>query len=297
MKYARRIRKSFGETIFDAANIIFMCLLMIVMVYPFYYVLCGSLSDPIQLLSHNGMLYRSVGFTWNAYHTALANPMLLSGFANTLVIVCSGTLINITLTTLSGYALAQKGPRLIPVIMKICVFTMFFSGGIIPNFLLVRNLGLLDTHAALILPGAISTTNLIIMRTAFQTLPNSLAESARIDGANDLVVFVRIALPLCLATTAVLSMYYAVDHWNSWFNSSIYLRTRSKFPLQLILRDILIADNTDTLLTKADGYEKQAEGDTLKYAMMIIATVPIVMIYPFVQKYFTKGVMIGAIKS
>jgi putative aldouronate transport system permease protein len=291
------IHPSAWESVFDGFNHLFMVVLMVIMVYPFMYVVFGSLSLPGELMRHSGLLLRPLGFTLNAYKTALKNEMVLIGFRNTFWVLIAGTSVNLIMTSLGAYALSRKGPMFIGAIMKMCVFTMFFSGGIIPSYLLVRNLNLLDTYAALILPGAISTTNMIIMRTAFLAIPDSLPESAQIDGAREWVILLRIILPLSMATVAVMFLYYGVGHWNSWFNASIYLQTRKKFPLQLVLREVLITDSLDDFLVMANTSEKNAQGDTLKYAMMIIATVPVLLIYPFLQRFFAKGVMIGAVKS
>ena len=182
-------------------------------------------------------------------------------------------------------------------LMLLAVFTMFFSGGIIPNYLLVRNLGMLNTIWAIVLPTAINTFNMIIMRTAFISIPASLEESAFIDGANDLVVLFRIILPLSKAVLSVIILYYAVGHWNAWFNASIYLRNRDLYPLQIILREILITNSTDIMLTGVHAADRGPVGEIVKYAAIIVATVPILMIYPFMQRFFAKGVMIGAVKG
>lgn len=181
--------------------------------------------------------------------------------------------------------------------MFFIVFTMFFSGGLIPSYLLVTGLGMLDSLWALIIPGAVSAFNLIIMRTAFQGIPVSLEESAKLDGANDFTVLVRIILPLSLTVIAVMILFYGVGHWNSWFGALIYLRDRDLYPLQLVLLEILITNSTDSMLTAAGPADKMPIGETIKYATIIVATVPILLLYPFLQKYFVKGVMIGAIKE
>ena len=297
MKTQAHIKKAKGEAVFDAGNIILMCLLVVLAVYPFLYMIFASFSDSLKLFTHSGFLWHPLGFSLSGYKTALSSPVLLSGFKNTFIILIFGTLINIVLTVQSAYVLSRPEPMLNTFILKMCVFTMYFSGGMIPSYLLVKNLGMIDTYAALILPGAINTTNLIIMRTSFQNLPDSLIESARIDGANEIKILVRIVVPLSMATIAVITLYYAVGHWNSWFNAYIYLQSRSKYPLQLVLREILMDENQDNLIILNQGAERKAEGDVLKYSMMVIGTVPILLIYPFLQKYFTKGVMIGAIKS
>jgi putative aldouronate transport system permease protein len=182
-------------------------------------------------------------------------------------------------------------------IMMLIVFTMFFSGGLIPNYLLVSELGMLNTRWALIIPGAISTYNLIIMRTSFQGIPASLEESAKIDGANDFTILFRIILPLSLPIVSVMILFYGVSHWNAWFNALLYLRDRDLYPLQLVLREILITNSTDSMTTGASDIDKALISETIKYAAIIVATVPVLFLYPFLQKYFVKGVMIGAVKE
>ena len=179
--------------------------------------------------------------------------------------------------------------------MFFIVFTMFFSGGLIPMYLLMQNLSLINTRWAMWLPGMIGTTNLIIMRTSFKAIPSSLEESARIDGANDFVILYRVIVPLSKPVIAVMLLYYGVGHWNSWFNAMIYLQDRNLYPLQLILREILIDSTTDVIELGGDDSEPIAQ--TIKYATIMVATVPILCVYPFLQKYFVKGVMIGAIKG
>ena len=182
--------------------------------------------------------------------------------------------------------------------MILIIITMYFNGGLIPNYLNIKQLGLYDSLFSLILPGAISTFNLIIMRTAFFAVPDSLEESARLDGANHFVILFRIILPLTMPTVAVLILYYAVGHWNSWFNAMIYLKTRDKFPLQLILREILIQNDTTAMTAgSGDTGDKLAIAETIRYATIVVATVPILCVYPFLQKYFVKGVMVGAVKG
>lgn len=199
------------------------------------------------------------------------------------------------MTALAAYGLSRKGVLLSNGIMFLITFTMFFGGGLIPSYLLIKDLGLINSRWALLLPGMIGTTNLIIMRTSFKAIPVSLEESARLDGANDFVILFRIIIPLSMPVIAVMTLYYGVGHWNSWFNAMIYLQDRNLFPLQLILREILIDNSTDVIELESNDSEPIAE--TIKYATIMVATIPILFIYPFIQKYFVKGVMIGAIKQ
>ncbi|WP_372661085.1 carbohydrate ABC transporter permease [Cohnella sp.] len=291
------IKRSWGERVFDGFNLLFMFLLSSVTLYPFLFVLFASLSDPAWMVQVRGMIWYPQGATLNAYELVFRNPSILTGYGNTVLYVTAGTALNILMTSLGAYALSRENVMWKNPIMFIIVFTMFFNGGLIPTYLLVENLGMLDSRWALIVPTAMSAYNLVIMRTAFQAVPVSLEESAKLDGANDFTVLFRIVLPLSMPVVAVMILFYGVYHWNSWFNALIYIRTRELYPLQLILREILISNSTDTMLTGVGGGDKMPIGETVKYATIIVATVPILCLYPFLQKYFVKGIMIGAIKG
>ncbi|KEO77457.1 carbohydrate ABC transporter permease [Paenibacillus polymyxa] len=290
-------KRSLGETIFSWFNIIFMLLLCFATLYPFIYILLASISDPTEISRFRGMLFYPKGFSLDAYTAVLQNPMVLTGYRNTLFYVIVGTAINLVMTTLGAYALSRRNVYFRNHIMLFIVITMVFSGGLIPSFLLINNLGMLNTPWALLLPGAINSFNLIIMRTAFQTIPASLEESARIDGANEWVIMTRIIIPLSMPVIAVMILWYAVGHWNSYFNALIYLRDRELFPLQLVLREILISNSTDNMMTGAATSDRMDIGITIKYATIIVSTLPILVLYPFLQKYFVHGVMIGALKE
>ncbi|MMZ56777.1 L-arabinose transport system permease protein AraQ [compost metagenome] len=274
-----------------------MLLLCFATLYPFIYILLASISDPTEISRFRGMLFYPKGFSLDAYTAVLQNPMVLTGYRNTLFYVIVGTAINLVMTTLGAYALSRRNVYFRNHIMLFIVITMVFSGGLIPSFLLINNLGMLNTPWALLLPGAINSFNLIIMRTAFQTIPASLEESARIDGANEWVIMTRIIIPLSMPVIAVMILWYAVGHWNSYFNALIYLRDRELFPLQLVLREILISNSTDNMMTGAATSDRMDIGITIKYATIIVSTLPILVLYPFLQKYFVHGVMIGALKE
>ena len=292
-----KVKKSNAEKVFGVFNVVLMCICMVACLYPLLYVLFASFSVPSQIVHHSGLLLRPLGFTTRAYELVLSNKNILTGYLNTIFIVVVGTAINIVLTALLAYVLSRKNLLWGPVIMGLVMFTMFFDGGIIPRFLLVKELKLLDTLFALIIPTAINTMNLIILRTFFRSLPESLEESARIDGANDFVILFRIVLPLSSAAIAVILLYYAVSHWNAWFNASIYIRKRELFPLQVILREILIT-NSNEAMTLDSSIADIAELEViLRYAAIVVSTLPILVLYPFLQKYFVKGVMIGAVKG
>ena len=290
-------KKSFGERLFDASNAIVLIVLSFLTLYPFVYVVFASVSDPAQLVQHRGFLLWPLGLTMDAYGMVFENPNIIRSYMNTLFLVVAGTTLNIFMTALGAYGLSRRNVMWRDTIMILIVITMFFDGGLIPRYLLVRNLGMVDTYWALIIPTAMSTWNLIVMRTSFQSVPVALEESARIDGANDWTILFRIIIPLSLPVIAVMILFYGVGHWNSWFNALIYLRSRELFPLQLILREILISNDTSSMMTNVVGGDRMPIGETIKYATIVVATVPILLLYPFLQKYFVKGVMIGAIKE
>jgi putative aldouronate transport system permease protein len=291
------IKRSLWEKAFDALNVLIMILLIIATLYPLLYVVFASISMPSRLMQHEGVLLRPLGFELGSYKLVFKNPMVSKGYLNTLFIVTVGTVINIVMTSLGAYVLSRKRLYWKKLFMFIIVFTMFFGGGMIPTYLLVKNLKLTDTLWALIVPSAISTYNMIIMRTSFSSIPDSLEESARIDGAKEFTILFKIVIPLSLPVIAVMILFYGVGHWNSWFSALIYLRKRELYPLQLILREILISSDTSQMLVGIGGMDLEPIAETVKYATIVIATLPILFIYPFLQKYFVKGVMIGALKG
>jgi len=291
------MKQTFPERIFNYFNITFLTILSIVTLYPLVYVLIASVSDPTYVAQTRGLMLTPKGFNFDAYKMVFDNPMIVTAYLNTFFYVIVGTTINILLTSLGAYALSRKNVMWRDLIMFMIVFTMFFEGGLIPLYLLVNNLGMLDSRWALIFPTAVSAFNLIIMRTAFQAIPDSLEESARIDGANDFTILFKIILPLSMPVVAVMVLFYGVYHWNSWFQAMIFLQDRELFPLQLILREILIANSTDSMMTGVSSSDAMPIGETIKYATIIVATLPILLLYPFLQKYFVKGVMIGGIKG
>ncbi|OIA98806.1 sugar ABC transporter permease [Paenibacillus sp. LC231] len=292
-----RTSKSVSEVLFDSANVILLCLLSVVTLYPFLYVLFASISTPADFVQHRGILLWPKGFSLDSYRMVFENPNIIRSYLNTIFYVVVGTTLNILMTALGAYGLSRKNVMWKGTIMMLIVMTMFFDGGLIPKYLLVKNMGLLDTYWALIIPSAMTTWNLIIMRTAFQGVPDALEESARIDGASDWTILFRIIIPLSLPVIAVMVLFYGVWHWNKWFDALIYLRDRDLFPLQLILREILIQNDTSSMMTSVGGGDRMPVGETIKYATIMVATLPILFLYPFLQKYFVKGVMIGAIKE
>lgn len=290
-------KRSIAENVFGVFNLCFLLFLTVITLYPFLYVAFASLSNASELASHSGLLLWPLKFNVDGYISVFKNPNMITGYTNTILYVVVGTSINLIMTSLGAYVLSRKGIMLRDTMLMMIVFTMFFSGGLIPNYLLVRSLGMYNTMWALLIPGAISTYNLIIMRTAFAAIPDSLEESARMDGANDFTILFRIILPLSKAVMSVMLLFYAVAHWNSWFSAMIYLQNRDMYPLQLFLREILINSSTDNMITGSSGDDREAVSEIIKYCTIVIATGPIIAVYPFLQKYFTKGVMIGAVKG
>ena len=292
------MRQSTGERAFSALNIVLLLALVVVTAYPLLYVVFASLSEPSQLVANRGALLRPLGLSLDAYRLVLQNPMIAIGYRNTLFYVVAGTALNLALTCLGAYALSRENVMLKTPIMILIIFTLFFSGGLIPTFLLVgQTLQMQDTVWALIVPTAINTWNLIILKTAFESVPVSLEEAARIDGANDFTILFRVILPLSLPALAVVVLFYAVGHWNAYFNALVYIRSRDLYPLQLVLREILITSNVESMTTSVASGDTFQVGQTIKYATIVVATLPILVIYPFLQKYFVKGALIGAVKE
>ena len=285
-----------GEKVFQAINTVFLIFMLIITLYPFWYIIVASVSSNTEVLQANGKMLWPRGFNVSAYKEVLKYASIWTGYKNTIFVLIVGTLISIILTAIGGYFLSRKNVFFQKYIAIAIVITMYFSGGIIPFYFTVKDLGLDGSLWSLILPTAISTYNLIIMRTAFAAIPDSLEESAKIDGARHFTILFRIMLPLCIPTVAVLILYYAVGYWNSWFNASLFLTVRGTFPLQLILREIILY-NTGDANSAAASVDKEDISETLQYATIIVSTVPILCIYPFLQKYFAKGVMVGAIKG
>lgn len=287
--------KRLDDKLFACFNYAMLGLISLFCLYPMLHVLFASLSDPLKLMVHTGVLLKPQGFSLKGYEIVLQNPNIGGGYRNTFFYVIAGTGINMFLSALGAYALSRKGYMFKKTITIAIIFTMYFSGGMIPNFLLVKAAGIYNTPWALLLPGAISTWNLVVMKTVFQNIPASLEESAKIDGANDFTILSRIFIPVAKATMAVMVLFYAVGHWNSWFNAMIYLQSRSLYPLQLFLREILISNSiSGNVNPDADVFFLD---EVIKYATIIISTVPILCAYPFAQKHFVTGVMLGSLKE
>jgi putative aldouronate transport system permease protein len=293
------IKKSIGSRVFDVVNVILLTALSFITLYPFINVVFQSLSDSAMLQMSTGFLFKPVGFSVAAYDMVLKNSDVWVGYGNTIIYVVFGTIINLVMSSLAAFVLSRKDFYWNRILLPMVLVTMFFAGGLIPKFLLVKNLGMYDTFWAMLLPCGINTWNMLIMRTNFASIPDSLVEASKIDGANDVLILFRIIIPLSLPILAVMTLYYGVAHWNSWFDAMVYLSSRSKFPLQLFLREILIANSTTEMLNTADVSTSAAQrvSESVKYATIVVATVPILCVYPFLQKYFVKGVMVGAVKG
>ena len=291
----RKIKKSRQDIILDIIIYTILIVIGLVTLYPMWYDVAASFTTTTELFSANGLFLWPKEFTATAYTMVFKDPLVLSGFVNILKIMLISLPINIVMTMLCGYFMASKGMKFKQPIILFILFTMYFSGGMIPSYLNIRDLGLMNTHWSIILSGALSIYNSIICKTAIESIPESLFESASMDGANDIIIMFKIVMPLIKPTLAVLLLYYGVGHWNSWFNASIYLRENELLPLQNILRGILTANQSSATSSLSANYDSYAE--TIKYALIVVSSVPIMCVYPFLQKYFTKGVMIGAVKG
>lgn len=279
----------------DITVAVVLIALAFVCLYPMWYVLVASFTSSTELARNPGILLWPKEFVTGAYQMVFKNPLLMRAFSNSIKILLLGLPINIVMTLLCGYFLSCTGMMWKRPLAAMLMFTMFFSGGLIPGYLNIRSLGLMDSIWALVLPGAFSVYNAIICKTAIEAIPDSLKESAYIDGANDFKIIFKIILPLIKPTLAVLLLYYGVAHWNSWFPASIYIKSNENLPVQNIIRSILLVNSSLSGASEGDAYNAYAE--TIKYAAIVITTVPVLCIYPFLQKYFAKGAMIGAVKG
>lgn len=285
---------SMGDHIFVVVNYLLLGIIGLVCLYPVWHVLMASFSDPARLMVHSGILLKPEGFSLEGYKAVLENRNVAKGYLNTLIYTAVGTLYSLFLTSLGAYVTSRKKLMLKKFMLPFVVLTMYISAGMIPEFLLIKNLGLYNSRLAIILPGAITTSNLIVMRTAFLQIPAGLEESAKIDGAGDWTILWKIIMPVTKATFAVITLYYMVSRWNSWFNAMIYLQDRNKYPLQLFLQEILLANST---VVEGSIGDYNRLDQLIKYCTIIVSTVPILCVYPFVQRYFVTGMMLGSIKE
>ena len=296
-----KMNRTTSDKIFDVVNIILVLLIILIIAYPIIFVLNASFSDPNRIYDTPLLLYPR-GFNVTGYKEVFKNKDILTGFKNAVIYTGLGTIVNVVVTTLAAYPLSRPELKGKGFITMIFTFTMFFNGGLVPTYLVNQQLGIINTIWVMILPGAVGVYNMILMRTFFQqNIPMDLQESAYIDGANDLQLLIKVVLPLATPIMAVMTMFYGVGRWNSYFDAMIYLQERSKFPLQLILKEILVQnqfgqDMNQTIVGSAQA-ELAALKMTLKYSVVIISSVPVLLFYPIVAKYFEKGIMVGAIKG
>ncbi|MCL2832160.1 MAG: carbohydrate ABC transporter permease [Treponema sp.] len=291
------VKRSRGDFIFDTINLAICFLIFLIVAYPLLYVISASFSSPLAVLQGRMVLW-PVEPRITAYLDVFKHQDIMMGYKNSLILVVLGTSVNLVLTFFGAYILSRKDFFGRTFLTMAFAFTMFFSGGMIPTYLVVKSVGLLNTRWALILPGAISMYNMIVMRTFFQnSIPDSLIESAEVDGASQIKILFYIVLPLSNAIIAVISLFYGVAHWNQYFQALLYLSNRSLYTLQLILREILLLSQVQDLVDTTGFADQVLQGEGIKYALIIVASVPVMAAYPFIQRHFVKGVMLGAIKG
>ena len=294
------INRSRGDRIFDLVNLILLLAIMIVIVYPLLFVVVASVSDPRRIYDSPLLLWPK-GFTLDSFRLVFENKEIWTGYRNTILYTALGTFVNLLMTTLGAYPLSRKdfwGRRALTIYFT---FTMFFSGGLIPLYLLLRDLRMLNSLWAMIIPGAVSVYNMIIMRTYFQTrIPKDLEDAARIDGCSNIRMLIKMILPLSMPIIAVMVMFYGIGHWNSYFSALVFLSSRQRYPLQMILREILIQNEMSSMLAVAydDQYaERMVAKMGLRFAVIIVSVLPIFIFYPLLQRFFKEGIMVGAIKG
>lgn len=297
MAHTNRIKTSTGEKIFTVFNYLFFTVLCLIMLYPFWHVVMQSFSSLEATIKGGAFLYPK-GFNLDTYKSVFNNPQIFTGFGTSIMVTVVGTVLGTLLTAMTAYPLSKSRLRGGKVMMVLVLFTMIFSAGMIPNFLLIDNLGLIDNRLSLILPGLISAYNCIIMKNFFLSIPESLEESARIDGATDARIFFSIIIPLSKATIATIALFMAVGYWNDYMSTVLYIRATDKWSLQAVLRFMLV--NTQQAMAQAGVnvmMQTNTNAETIKAGTIVVSTVPILVVYPFVQKYFVTGVMIGGVKG
>ncbi len=297
----RAVKESPGDRLFTVVNYLILTIILLLVLYPLIYIVSASFSDARAVTSGRVWLW-PVEPSLAGYEAIFKNKFLVSGFSNSVFYTVAGTLINVVLTVLAAYPLSRADLPYRRTITFIFYFTTLFSGGLIPTYLVVRQLGMLDTRWAMLLPGALSIWNVLIMRTYFQTtIPQEIFEAAQLDGCDDVTYLLRVVLPLSGPILAVIALFYAIGHWNSYFNALIYLQRKELWPLQLVLREILIQNQIDpSMMSGLDPQQmaiRQALRELLKYSLIVVATVPLLLVYPFVQRHFVKGILLGSVKG
>ncbi len=297
MNKSAKINDSKGDRLFNTIVNIIATVVLLFALYPIIYVISSSFSDPHSLLTGKVWLW-PVNFSLAGYKAVFTYEKLWIGFFNSVYITVVATVLNLFMTVIAAYPLSRKDLKLRTPILMMFTFTMLFSGGLIPNYLLIMRLGLLNTRLALIIPGALSIFNFMVTKTFFETtIPSELLESAKLDGCSDIKFILSIVIPLSGAILAVMALYYSVSHWNAYFNAMIYINDPKKQTLQVILREILILNSTEEMTEGMAKTEAMYLAEQLKYGLIVVASLPLMIAYPFVQKYFVKGVMIGAVKG
>ena len=298
MKKSNKISLSKADRLFDIVNYAILTLVLLIVAYPLYFIVIASVSDPIAVYAGK-VVFWPQSFTWEGYDRILEYDQFFTGYRNTVIYTLVGTAVNVIITIPGAYALSRKDLVGRNTMMMLITFTMIFNGGLIPSYLLIMEMKLYNTMWALILPVAVSSWNLIVARTFFQqTIPDELLEAAVLDGCSNAQFFVRVVLPLSKSIIAVMVLFYAVSHWNSYFNALIYLKTPTKYPLQLVLRSILCENSMGDMVEDASTLAAQQRmGDLIKYGVIMASSLPLLILYPFLQRYFIQGVMIGAVKG
>ena len=293
------LKRTKGEKIFAVFNTIILLLLSVIFILPIWHVLMGSISDPLKISAFSGLILRPLGeITLGGYSLVFSNSSIVRAYGYTILYVVVSTGIGLVLNILAAYVMSRKNLYWGPLFSIIVLFTMMFNGGLVPTFMIVRNLGMLNTIWAVILPSALNAYNIIIMRTSFAGIPEELLEAARIDGAGHFRILLQIILPVSQAIIMVIVLFYGVMHWNEWFNAAIYLpKAHPKYPLQLVLREIVLQSSENSIVADADGQDVMIYRPLIKYATIMVSIIPMMILYPFVQRYFVSGVMIGAVKG
>lgn len=288
-----------GYRVFSAFNNLLMALVILVTAYPLWYVIIASVSDPAAMMGDYGLMWLpKFPMTLEVYKFAMINPLVLSGMRSTLFIVVAGVSVNLVLTCLGAYVMSLRNALFKKPLSILFIFTMYFNGGIIPTYLNVQSFGLMNSWWSVIIPFAINIYNMLILRSAFAAVPDSLIEVARMDGASHARILAQIFLPLSGATLAVMVLYYAVGHWNAWFYASLFIQKPEKYPLQVVLRQIILMNkNASASAAALTDNTNSMMLELVKYALIVISSAPILILYPFLQRFFTKGVMVGAIKG
>ncbi len=293
-------RRTTGQKVFAVFNTIGLVCLSFIFILPVWHVAMGSISDPLKVSASSGLILTPLGdATLGGYKLVLNNHNILTSYMNTIIYVVASTVLGLVLNILAAYVLSRKNLYFKSIIAFLVLFTMIFNGGLIPTFMVVRNLGMLDTRWAIIVPGALTAYNIILMRTSFSEIPEELYEAARIDGAGNFRILWQIVIPVSKAIIAVIVLFYAIQQWNAWFSASIYLvhQNRALYPLQLTLREIVLLSSENSIVAEADGQDVEIYRPLIKYATIMVSVIPMMVIYPFIQKYFVTGVMIGSVKG